>query len=97
MNIFGIFFILAAHEHYSIDVFIAFYITSRLFLYYHSLANNRALTQPDRRRMHMWFPMFSYFEANVVGMVPNDYELPWQRDRASVKKNKPSPNHVKHQ
>ncbi len=65
MNMFGLFFILAAHEHYSIDVFIAFYITSRLFLYYHSLANNKALFQRDHRRVKIWFPMLSYFESNI--------------------------------
>ncbi|MPC50775.1 Sphingomyelin synthase-related 1 [Portunus trituberculatus] len=73
---FGIFFILAAHEHYSIDVFIAFYITSRMFLYYHSLANNRALQQRDSFRTKIWFPMFSYFEAHIDGIVPNEYSNP---------------------
>jgi len=76
---FSIFFILAAHEHYSIDVFIGFYITSRLFLYYHSLANNRVLKQPDHMRTRIWFPMFSFFESSIDGVVPNEYEwpLPW--------------------
>jgi len=76
LNVFAIFFILAAHEHYSIDVFIAFYITSRLFLYYHSLANNRVLRQPDRVRTRIWFPLFSYFESSIDGIVPNEYEWP---------------------
>eukprot|EP00057_Strongylocentrotus_purpuratus_P001997 XP_003723626.1 PREDICTED: sphingomyelin synthase-related protein 1 [Strongylocentrotus purpuratus] len=75
INLFGIFFILAGHEHYTIDVFIAFYITSRLFLYYHTLANNRALWQGDSR-VRVWFPMFSFFEANVDGIVPNEFEWP---------------------
>ena len=73
LNMFGIFFILAAHEHYSIDVFIAFYIASRLFLYYHTLANNQALMSHDSNRTRIWFPMFSYFESSVDGIIPNEY------------------------
>ncbi|CAL4107814.1 unnamed protein product, partial [Meganyctiphanes norvegica] len=80
LNVFGIFFILAAHEHYSIDVFIAFYITSRMFMYYHSLANNRALHQRDSFRTKIWFPMFSYFEANIDGIIPNEYSNPLKED-----------------
>lgn len=82
LNMFGIFFILAAHEHYSIDVFIAFYIASRLFLYYHTLANNQALMSHDSNRTRIWFPLFSYFESTVDGIIPNEYnslsELFWK-------------------
>lgn len=74
LNMFGIFFILAAHEHYSIDVFVAFYITSRLFLYYHTLANNQALMSHDSNRTRIWFPMFSYFESSVDGIIPNEFD-----------------------
>lgn len=74
LNLFGIFFILAGHEHYSIDVFIAFYISTRLFLYYHALANNRALYQSDRARTKIWFPLFSFFESSVTDIVPNHFE-----------------------
>ncbi|XP_053189178.1 sphingomyelin synthase-related protein 1-like [Scomber japonicus] len=77
LNLFGIFFILAAHEHYSIDVFIAFYITTRLFLYYHTLANTRAYQHS--RRARIWFPMFSFFECNVNGPVPNQYNWPFEK------------------
>ena len=71
------FFILAAHEHYSIDVFVAFYISSRLFLYYHSLADSIALGGGDRSRIWQLFPVFSYTEENISGVVPNRYEWPW--------------------
>jgi len=76
LNMFGIFFILAAHEHYSIDVVIAFYISSRLFLYYHTLANTRALKCIDSKRTRVWFPLFWFFEEKVSGKVPNEYEWP---------------------
>ena len=76
-NIFGIFFILAAHEHYSIDVFVAFYITSRLFLYYHTLANNKgAVSSRVGQRSWFYFPLFYFFEGNIDGKVPNEFEYP---------------------
>ncbi|XP_031439199.1 sphingomyelin synthase-related protein 1 [Clupea harengus] len=77
LNLFGIFFILAAHEHYSIDVFVAFYLTTRLFLYYHTLANTRAYQRS--RRARVWFPLFSFFECNVDGPVPNRFCWPFSR------------------
>lgn len=85
VNLFGVFFILAAHEHYSIDVFIAFYISTRLFLYYHTLANSQdnSNAQRDRDRTRIWFPLFYFFESNVGGMVPNEFENPIRAFKSS--------------
>jgi len=83
-NIFGIFFILAAHEHYSIDVFVAFYITSRLFMYYHMLANKNKSQDNlvfksksfEEQRAWFWFPLFSFFESSIDGKIPNEFDWP---------------------
>lgn len=85
LNLFGVFFILAAHEHYSIDVFIAFYISTRLFLYYHTLANNQnnSNAQRNRDKTRIWFPLFYFFESNIRGVVPNEFENPCQAVKES--------------
>ncbi|CAF1163833.1 unnamed protein product [Rotaria sp. Silwood1] len=76
MALTGMFFILAGHQHYSIDILVAWVLSSRLFIYYHTLANNRTYFQRDKNRMRIWFPFFSYFEENVKQALPNEYCLP---------------------
>ncbi|KAJ8361649.1 hypothetical protein SKAU_G00181740 [Synaphobranchus kaupii] len=49
----------------------------RVFMYYHTLANTRAYQQS--RRARVWFPMFSFFERNVRGPVPNEYCWPFDK------------------
>lgn len=39
----GIIMVLVAHGHYTVDVLIAYYVTTRLWYIYHTLANNSHL------------------------------------------------------
>lgn len=39
----GVIMVLVAHGHYTVDVLIAYYVTTRLWYIYHTLANNSNL------------------------------------------------------
>ncbi|KAF5904250.1 phosphatidylcholine:ceramide cholinephosphotransferase 1-like, partial [Clarias magur] len=41
LSVTGIFCILLAHDHYTVDVVVAYFITTRLFWWYHTLANQQ--------------------------------------------------------
>ncbi|XP_055152774.1 phosphatidylcholine:ceramide cholinephosphotransferase 2 isoform X1 [Symphalangus syndactylus] len=75
----GIICILVAHEHYTIDVIIAYYITTRLFWWYHSMANEKNLkvsSQTNFLSRAWWFPIFYFFEKNVQGSIPCCFSWP---------------------
>ncbi|XP_027863256.1 phosphatidylcholine:ceramide cholinephosphotransferase 1 [Xiphophorus couchianus] len=75
----GIFCILLAHDHYTVDVVVAYFITTRLFWWYHTIANQQSLkeTSPSNLLSRVWwYKLFQYFEENVNGTVPRNYQLP---------------------
>jgi len=74
-NIFGMFLILAAHEHYSIDVLIAFYVTSRMFMYYHTIAK---FAREGAEDFYFSYFVFAYVEEGLPSVVPNEYKYPWE-------------------
>ncbi|XP_054717171.1 phosphatidylcholine:ceramide cholinephosphotransferase 1-like [Uloborus diversus] len=80
----GIFMVLLSRGHYTVDVVIGYYVTTRVFWIYHTMANNAALKVPGTNNFLSkiwWFSIFNYFEKNVGGIVPRQYEwpLPWPR------------------
>ncbi|XP_064173810.1 phosphatidylcholine:ceramide cholinephosphotransferase 1-like [Anguilla rostrata] len=76
----GIFCILLAHDHYTVDVVVAYYITTRLFWWYHTLANQQVLKETSQTNpvsRVWWYRLFQYFEENVQGVVPRNFQLPF--------------------
>lgn len=84
----GVCFVLLAHGHYTVDVVIAYYITTRLFWTFHALlvtahrgAGHHQHTNMIQREW--WYWLFAYLERNVRGPVPRRYDwpLPWPRSK----------------
>ncbi|XP_032835970.1 phosphatidylcholine:ceramide cholinephosphotransferase 1-like [Petromyzon marinus] len=75
----GIVAILAAHDHYSIDVLAAYYVTTRLHYTYHSMASTTDLKSRGSGnwfRKLWWFRIFLILEGNVSTSVPLRFSLP---------------------
>lgn len=74
----GVLFILMAHEHYSLDVVVAYFITSRLFYWYHTMANQQALRGSPHNHLNRiwWSRVFNFLEKNVKTTVPCTFSWP---------------------
>lgn len=80
LSVVGIFCILLAHDHYTVDVVVAYYITTRLFWWYHTMANQQVLKEASQMNLLArvwWYRPFQYFEKNVQGIVPRSYHWPF--------------------
>ncbi|KAI3375791.1 hypothetical protein L3Q82_003741 [Scortum barcoo] len=76
----GVVCILIAHEHYSIDVVIGYFATTRTFWWYHTItmANTHALRQAPNNYLSRtwWNPIFKFLERNVQTTVPIVFSCP---------------------
>jgi len=84
----GVGMVLVARAHYAIDVFLGYYMTTRVFWMYHSLTASPEDGRPSSTSSVVrflgrawWYSLFKYFEENVTIAVPNEYAwpLPWPR------------------
>jgi len=82
MSVTGVVMLLLGRGHYSVDVVLAYYITTRLWWVYHSVANNKAVRAMGRHNFLgklWWWRIFTFWERKVPGPVPEKYSLPLPR------------------
>eukprot|EP00095_Tigriopus_kingsejongensis_P007495 maker-scaffold580_size130538-snap-gene-0.32 protein:Tk07495 transcript:maker-scaffold580_size130538-snap-gene-0.32-mRNA-1 annotation:"phosphatidylcholine:ceramide cholinephosphotransferase 2-like isoform x6" len=76
----GVVTLLFARGHYSIDVVIAYWITTRLWWIYHTMADNQhvihAENSSNRLTKFWWWYVFAYLEGNVRRPLPKGYNWP---------------------
>jgi len=75
----GMVCLLISHGHYTIDVIIGYYATTRMFWMYHTFANYTELqrrTATNSLSSVWWFPIFRYFEGSLKHPVPKLYSIP---------------------
>lgn len=78
----GVIFLVLARGHYTIDVIVAYFVSSRLWWIYHTLAHNDNLkTQGPHNQLSnlCWWHIFRYFEGKTSGPLPHRYSLPLPR------------------
>ncbi|OQV13681.1 putative Phosphatidylcholine:ceramide cholinephosphotransferase 1 [Hypsibius exemplaris] len=87
----GIVMVSVSRGHYTVDIIVAYYITTRIFWMYHSMVANASLKEfgPTNYFTNVcWFRLMRFCEANVaVGKLPKHYTWPlpfprrWQQSR----------------
>jgi len=81
-SLLGVIFLLLGRGHYTIDVLLAYFVTTRLWWLYHTLAHNQGLKQDKGENNPLsnicWWHAFRFFERNISTPVPRKYSIPFQ-------------------
>merc|ERR1719228_3121170 len=75
----GVIFLLLARGHYTIDVILAYYVSSRIWWVYHTLAHNTELKTDGEHNLlsnECWWYAFRWFEGRTNGPLPRQYNIP---------------------
>ena len=85
----GIIFLLLARGHYSVDCIIAYWVTTRVWWMFHTLANNEVMKNEinssstsfninhnNYLKRAWWWHIFCYFERNVPHDLPHKFSWP---------------------
>jgi len=63
----GVICVIISRGHYLIDILVAYYVTTRIFWIYHTMAHNQLMMiqSPFNHLSRVWwFPLFQFFEVN---------------------------------
>jgi len=78
----GVVMLLLGRGHYSIDVLLAYYVTTRVWWFYHLMADSPSFRIVGARSFlgqFWWWRLFTFWERNVPGPLPQRYSLPLPR------------------
>ncbi|CAD5221934.1 unnamed protein product [Bursaphelenchus okinawaensis] len=81
----GVTCVVISRGHYTVDVILAYWISTRVFWQYHTMAAFAVLKDGRNENNHLmkviWFPLFKFMEINVLRPLPRHYGLPAPLDR----------------
>jgi len=76
----GVVALMLARGHYSVDIILAYFITTRLFYIQHTVISFSQLQQKGTVQNHLakmwWWRILVWFEQNIRQPVPNEFEIP---------------------
>lgn len=78
LSIFGLICILLGHEHYSIDVVVAYFVVNWTFRWYYAMLESHVHNQePNKYLTRTWWNrIFKFLEGNVKATVPVEFGWP---------------------